>query len=117
MTRFFQVNAGKSYEVIIREVGNPISTSLRKYYFMIVVRDWQMLLNEAGYRFNRDQTHEYIKQFSPIMEIVEWHNDELLKKEASLTETQQKQFMQYIEDLKAVAAEFFGHYIEDLIPN
>lgn len=112
LNKFFSFNPGKRFTAVFEIEKMKMNESDQGYYFKVVVNHWQILLRELGYSYTKEQTHEYIKQFSPIM-IEEVFLGEICKPSIkSITELEEQEFRVYIEDLKRIAGEH-GEYIPD----
>lgn len=116
LDKFFKINPGKRILGHFEIDQEGMSKSDQGYYFAVVRVHWQSILREAGYNFNLIQTHEYIKQFSPVTHeqlVIKGVETTRIK---SITELTSEEFKQYIEDLKILAAESFEHFIPDKAP-
>ena len=104
MMQYFLDNINSKFKIQVFKLSDH-SKLMRAYYFAEVVTKCKMGLNDLGYNLNKDQTHDFIKQYSPIMvEDIEI-NGHLKRRYKSITELDNKQFIQYIEDIKQFAIE------------
>jgi len=101
---FFNENKNSKFKIEIYQLTDH-SSLLRKYYFAEVVTMCKIGLNDHGYNLNKQQTHEFIKQYSPIMVDHIELNDEYKTRFKSINELNNKEFLQYIEDIKQFAIE------------
>ena len=93
------------------------SELLRAYYFAEVVTKCKVGLNDLGYNLNKDQVHEFIKQYSPIMVEHVYFDGEMKSRMKSLNEIDNNQFLQYIEDIKKFAIENLDIMIKEPTQN
>lgn len=106
---------GKKCEIIVKPLGRK-SDPLRRYYFGVVVEAFRYALrNQCGYNFTKDETHDFIKQFSPSMHeelhvngVVHTRFKSIASKHFTNTD-----FLTYIEELKQFAAEELDVFIPD----
>lgn len=113
LDKFFQLHPDKRFSGFIEVEKEKASDPFRRYYFGVVVHHWQIILRNLGYSFNLDQTHEYIKQFSPVTHEQVIIGDQHTTRLKSITELDKDDFKQFVEDLKRVAAMDCDHYIPD----
>tara|TARA_R110001592_G_scaffold183255_3_gene426917 strand:- start:1419 stop:1835 length:417 start_codon:yes stop_codon:yes gene_type:complete len=104
LLQFFIDNPDSKFKVEIFKLSDH-SKLMRAYYFAEVVTKCKMGLNDLGYNLNKDQTHDFIKQYSPVMVEHLEIDGHLKKRFKSITELDNKEFIQYIEDIKQFAIE------------
>lgn len=104
LIQFFLDNISTKFRVEFYKLSDH-SRLMRAYYFAEVVGKCQIGLNECGYNLNKQQTHDFIKQYSPVMVEHMEVNGKFVQRFKSLTELDNKQFIQYIEDIKQFAIE------------
>lgn len=113
LEKFFQQYPDKKFVGHIEVEKEKVSDPFRRYYFGVVVHHWQIILRNLGYAYNLEQTHEYIKQFSPVTHEEVRIGDQFTRRLKSINELDREEFKQYVEDLKRVAATDADHYIPD----
>jgi hypothetical protein len=116
LDKFFLLNKGARILGHFEVDQAGMSKSDQGYYFAVVRVHWQAILREAGYNYNLAQTHEYIKQFSPVTHEQLTFGGVESTRIKSISELSEDEFKQYIEDLKRLAAESFDHFIPDKTP-
>lgn len=114
-SNFFKENPNERFSVEVKKLAKNKSSGLRAYYFAEVVPKFQIALRGIGYSFTSKQTHEFIKQFSPIMEPQIEMNGKTYTERRGLSDSDftNSDFLSYIEDLKRFAAEEFSIIIND----
>ena len=104
MLQYFIDNPESKFRMEVYKLTDH-SKLMRAYYFAEVVTKCQMGLTEIGYNLNKEQTHDFIKQYSPVMVEHMEVNGKFVQRFKSLTELDNKQFIKYIEDIKQFAVE------------
>lgn len=104
MLQYFIDNPESKFRMEVYKLTDH-SKLMRAYYFAEVVTKCQMGLIDIGYNLNKEQTHDFIKQYSPVMVEHMEVNGKFVQRFKSLTELDNKQFIQYIEDIKQFAVE------------
>lgn len=114
--QYFLDNPNAKFKIHVHKLSSH-SELLRAYYFAEVVTKCKIGLNDLGYNLNKDQTHDFIKQYSPIMVEHVYFDGNMTKRFKSLTEIDNKQFLQYIEDVKQFAVENLDMMIKEPTQN
>lgn len=112
---FVALHPNQQFEGELTLISKDDAHSDRRYYWVEVIPKLQQGLRGFGYNFTREETHDYVKQFSPVMEMpVNIGNKFTMHyksiKKGKITEEEMKD---YIEDLKRFAAEHLHTIIED----
>tara|TARA_R110002020_G_C16321697_1_gene774885 strand:- start:23862 stop:24281 length:420 start_codon:yes stop_codon:yes gene_type:complete len=110
--QYFLDNPNSKFKIIVSKLSSH-SELLRAYYFAEVVTKCKVGLNDLGYNLNKDQTHEFIKQYSPIMVEHIYFDGDMKSRIKSINEIDNKQFIQYIEDIKQFAIEHLDIMIKE----
>lgn len=115
LEKFFGLWPGRRLLVTFALVGNSPKDPLRGYYFAEVVTKFQIALRGYGYNFTKEETHEFIKQFSPAMRAEYEINGKIFSRYRSISDDDfsNEDFREYIDDLKRAAAEEFSIIIND----
>jgi hypothetical protein len=117
MAHWFGKRPSRQFTIEIKEVRDSQSSKLRAYYFAEVVEKYRMGLKILGYNMTTDETHNYIKQFSPVMrrELALPNTDIVTTSFRSLKDEDftNADFSQYIADLVIFAAEHLHVEIND----
>ena len=95
---------GKEVEIVLRKKENQRTLPQNRYYFKVIV---EILMGETGY--TKQQMHDALKE-----KFASYRDEKtgLLIIE-STAKMKTKRFIQYCDDIKQWAAEFFGCYIPD----
>ena len=115
MEDFFREHPNERFTMTIKKVGGRETDKLRAYYFVEVVPKFQHARRGFGYNFTKEQTNDFIKQFSPTMQEqveVEGHYFER-KRGFSDDDFDVSDAYEAIEELKQAGAEVFGIIIND----
>lgn len=112
---WFKKNPDTQFTGEIKKVGKRHSDRLRAYYFAEVVQKMNIALKGAGYNFTQEETHQFIKQFSPVMtEVVEVGNYRMNRyKSFRDPDFNNTIFLEYISDIQRFAAEELDIIIND----
>lgn len=115
LEQFFALHPGQRFTAVFKKVGNKKTDKLRAYYFAEIVPKFQIALRGIGHNFTREQTHIFIKQFSPAMSDPVEVDGVFFQRERGLSDGDfnTEDFLAYIEDLKQAGAEIFGIIIND----
>lgn len=115
LEQFFSLHPGRRIIATFKLVSRGSKSSLRAYYFAEVVTKFQIALRGYGYNFTKEETHEFIKQFSPTMRTEHEINGKIYSRLRSIADEDfsNDEFRDYIDDLKRYGAEEFGIYIND----
>jgi len=115
LEEFFALNPGARFTAVYKKVGNRKTDKLRAYYFAEVVPKFQIVLRGHGYNFTKEGTHDFIKQFSPVMSEEVEIDGNYFTKDRGLSDDDfdTSDFLAYLEDLKQIGAETFGIVIND----
>ncbi len=113
--KFFAQFPERSFKGEIKLVRDGEQNKLRAYYFAEVVTKYIYALRGCGYSFGSQDCHDFIKQFSPVMDISFQLNGKHYPRYRSITDSDftNADFLEYIEDLKRFAAEEFSIIIND----
>jgi DNA gyrase inhibitor GyrI len=106
---------GKSVKVNI-ELDNPKrSTPQNRYYWGVVIPYMQQGLKGIGYHFDQQKAHEFIKENTvTCLEMVAHpETGEVKKLIKSTTDLSVPEFIEWMEEIKLLAAEFLGVIIPD----
>lgn len=112
---FMELHPNQQFEAEIHLISKDDCHSDRQYYWVEVIPKLQQGLRAFGHSFTRMETHAYVKQFSPVMEMpVNIGNSYTMRyKSISKGKITEEQLKEYIEDLKRFAAEHLHTIIED----
>jgi hypothetical protein len=107
MEEFFRENPNERFEIRVRKVSEKASRNQVGYYFAEIVPKCQQGLRGLGHVMTKDQTHEFIKQFSPIMIEEFMIGDQLHQRLRSFSDDDwdQECMREYIDDIIRWAAE------------
>ena len=95
---------GKEIELVLRKKENQRTLPQNRYYFKVIV---EILMDETG--FNKQQMHDALKE--KFASARDEKTGLLIIESTARMKT--KRFIQYCDDIKQWAAEFFGCYIPD----
>ena len=116
LEQWFADNRGKPFSCVFKIATERHSDRVRRYYFAEVVSKFQIAFKGLGYSLTKEETHDFIKQYSPIMiEEIEL-NGKFFKKYRSITKLSNAEFKEYIADLQQFAAEHLSLIINDPLP-
>lgn len=116
---FCKAHKSKRFSIEVRVLQPNKSKGLRGYYFAEVVPKMRLCLKQSGYNLTLDQTHDFIKQFSPVMNDEIEIDGVLYPRSRSFKDPDftDEMFREYIADLQRLAAEEFSVIINDPISN
>lgn len=114
--QYFLENPNSKFKIHVTKLSSH-SELLRAYYFAEVVTKCKIGLNDLGYNLNKEQVHEFIKQYSPTMTEHVYFDGEMKSRFKSLNELDNKQFMTFIEDVKKFAIENLDIMIKEPTQN
>ncbi len=89
------------------------SNNALRYYWAEVIMKMQQGLKSLGYEFDAETTHDFIKQFFPIMYDEIPVQDKTFRVYKSIKDLSNEEFWEYIESCKRFAAENFSLIIND----
>lgn len=112
---WFEKNPDSEFTGELKKVGKRHSDKLRAYYFAEVVYKMNIALKGAGYNFTQEETHQFIKQFSPVMtEEVDIGNYRMKRyKSFKDPDFNNAILLEYIADIQRFAAEELDLIIND----
>jgi hypothetical protein len=117
LTHWFAKRPNKRFKISIKEVAEAKSERMRGYYFAVIVKQYNEALRTIGYSMTKDETHDYIKQFSPIMhrtiDIPRLKGKTVSFRSLSDDDFTDADFRTYIEDLIIFAADNLDLIIDD----
>lgn len=105
--------AGKKLEIIIRLKRNRRSIEQNRYWWGVVVPMVQAGLIELGYRIDKEQTHEFLKDKFNKIELVNEQTGEIIKTTGSTTRLTTTEMMEIIAEVQQWAAEYLSINIPD----
>ena len=113
---------GKVIVMTIQKKKKQRSSPQNKYYWGVIIPTWQDLLyDEWGEYYTKEQTHEFLKVNFNCEDVVNEDTGEVLKRIKSTTENSTTDMEIYHDICRKKAFEFFGAVIplpnEDLTLN
>jgi len=108
-----QVLNGKQVEITIRKKRRTRSLEQNAYYWGVVVPMIRKGLNDAGWKFGLEQSHELMKAKFLQIEIVNEDTGEIIKSIGTTTNISTSEMMDYIASVQQWAAEFLSITIPD----
>lgn len=115
MMDFFRQYPSERFTLLIKKVGSRETDKIRAYYFGELVPKFQTALRGHGYRFSKEQTHDFIKQFSPTMQEQVEVDGHYFTRERGFSDDDfdASDAWDAIDELKQAGAEIFGIIIND----
>ena len=110
-----QFNPGVRGTVTL-DIHEDKSKALQNFYLKKILRDFQLAYNQQGERYTLSQVDEKIRRLSPMMheEMIEEVSKELgLVRIKTIFELGASELLEFIADLKQIAAEHFDFVIND----
>lgn len=105
MQRFFSHYKGRKFSGSFTVLPDKQSDQLRAYYFSEIVSRYQEALYEQGNFVTKEDTHEQIKTYSPLMRVERLKGSKIeTQRIRSVSELDTYFMRQYIEDLRIFGA-------------
>ena len=116
ITEVLQSFEGKTLQLTIERFRNKRSNSQNKYYWGLIIPIWRELIkNEWGEVWSKEDTHEFLKMNFGFEEVVDINTGEVLRKPQSTTVKTTTEMEEYHEICRQKAHEMFGAMIP--LPN
>lgn len=114
LDEFLNNHKGKRIILRVEVLGDEPSTSLKAYYYKVVVQAFVQALWESGTRKTCENVEYTLRTFSPIMLEETFDKDGRVHRRVKrIEDLTSEELCEHIETLKQIAAEDFGIYIED----
>ena len=98
------------------KVYNPgTSAALKGYYYNYVVPSFKKAIWESGERKTDEQTERYLRELSPVMysQIADEETGKYYTEIREIKDLDNSEMIEYLENLKQIAAEEFNIFIDD----
>jgi hypothetical protein len=116
ITEVLQSFEGKTLQLTIERFRNKRSNAQNKYYWGLIIPIWRELIkNEWGEVWSKEDTHEFLKMNFGFEEVVDINTGEVLRKPQSTTVKTTTEMEEYHEVCRQKAHEMFGTVIP--LPN
>lgn len=91
------------------------SEAMKGYYYNKIVPDFKKARWENGDRTTEKDTEKWIREMSPIMveELADEDTGEYTQELRKINDLDNQEMVMFIDNLKQIAAEEFGFFIED----
>ena len=110
-------NKGKTVfqqvEIIVRKKRRSRSLEQNAYYWGVVIPMVKEGLNDLGWQYDAEDTHEYLKEQYLRVEELNEKTGELRIRTGSTKKITTTRFMEYIADIQQFASEELQTYIPD----
>ena len=100
--------AGKDIEITIQRKRRRRTVQMNSYYWGVMVPLVASGLQDAGYRVDRESTHEFLKSTFNKKEIVNEDTGEILHTIGSTSQMSTVEMMEYFAEITQWSAEFLN---------